>query len=190
MEMYMLKFISGIAINDALIRTAYKGDKNVVKEKINSSLIQNMMKEYIDNILDGREPDFKTVTDKIMFELNDSLFSFGNAQKYVSMYVKYVYIMTYKHPELRKHFNYHPAPMDSIMIKHICDRLNNDTNVQSVFSGKGKDFNKIVKLLKYCTWSNITKFDDAQFIAYQDAIKILAEIDNVNPIEYDYKNWK
>jgi hypothetical protein len=162
-----------------------------VKKKIHSQQIQDKMKDYLDNILMGNEPSFEEITKDISNILSDPLFTFGNAQKFVSMFVNYAYIMTYNNPTLGNNFNYHPAPMDRQMRDHVCDRIKTDINVQNEFKQNGIDYNAKIKVLKACAWSNLEKCTDPTFTEFQDCLKLFAKLDNINsPLEYDYLHWQ
>lgn len=191
MKKKILDFISEVAIRPAIQRKAYSGNEEELKKKIHSQQIQDKMKDYLDKILKGNKPSFEAITLDISSILSDPLFTFGNAQKFVSMFVKYAYIMTYNNPKLRNNFNYHPAPMDRKMKNHVCDRIKTDIDVQNEFLKKGIDYNKIIKDLKDCAWSNLEDYTDSTFTEFQDCLKLFAKLDNINsPLEYDYLHWQ
>lgn len=195
MKKKILDFISEVAIRPAIQRKAYSGNAEELKKKIHSQQIQDKMKDYLDNILMGKgnEDSFKKITVDISNILSESdhPFTFGNAQKFVSMFVKYAYIMTYNNPELRNNFNYHPAPMDRKMKNHVCDRIKTDIDVQNEFKQNGIDYNKIIKDLKDCAWSKLEDYTDTAFTEFQYCLKLFAKLDNINsPLEYDYSHWQ
>ena len=186
MEKKILDFISEVAIRTAIQRKAYSGNEGVLKKKIHSQQIQDKMKDYLDNILMGNKPFFKKITEDILNILSDPLFTFGNAQKFVSMFIKYAYIMTYNNSKLRNNFNYHPAPMDRKMIDHVCDRIKTDIDVQNEFKQNGIDYNDIIKVLKACAWSQLKGYTGPTFTEVQNCLNLFAKLDNINsPLEYD-----
>ena len=191
MEKKILDFISEVAIRTAIQQKAYSGNEGVLKKKIHSQQIQDKMKDYLDKILRSKKPSFEKITEDILKILSDRLFTFGNAQKFVSMFVKYAYIMTYNNPKLRNNFNYHPAPMDRKMRDHVCDRIKTDIDVQNEFKKNGIDYNKIIKVLKACVWSQLEDYTDPAFTEFQYCLKLFAKLDNINsPLEYDYLHWQ
>jgi len=205
----MIQFISAIAIRPAIDQKAYTGDKKKIKQVICENNITDIMKKYIDAILAGQNPNFDKVIEDILDELkNNGIvdFTFGNAQKYVCMVVKYFYITTYNNVALRQNFDYHPAPMDNKMKEHIYDQLKvttiaqhliNHLSTSNIIKANNLTINKasdIKKIFKTCAWSRITYKTKYVFDIFQECIKGLANYYGTykirSSIEYDYLNWQ
>ena len=84
---------------------------------------EKIIREYIDNVLAGNNPDFlmwKNAEESFdKFTIGKSLpsFMFGDFQKSINKMIKRFYIVTYLDPTIRPHFNNYHCPVDNLMIK-------------------------------------------------------------------------
>lgn len=194
-------FIYTIAMRDATLQKAYnligyKATKDAKKtdDYKKEVLLQNnvakyIIREYIDNIISGNNPDFyiveKAVEDSFSVFIQGktylSPFTFGNCQKLINMTVKYFYIVTYSDPAIRSHFNDCHCPMDNVMIKTVKRELKNNKIPLKDFKITSEELSK--------SWSRIVQGNTSQYDAFQEIVKYLAQQQGVSPIEYDYLMW-
>lgn len=194
-------FIYTIAMRDATQQKAYnligyKATKDTKKPDdykkevlLQNNVAKDIIREYIDNIISGNNPDFyvveKAVEDSfgvfIQGKTYLSPFTFGNCQKLINMTVKYFYIVTYSAPTIRSHFNSCHCPMDNVMIKTVKSELKKDNKSLKDFGVKNDDLK---------SWSKIVNSNTSQYDAFQEIVKYLAQKQGVSPIEYDYLMWK
>ena len=197
----IFEFIYTIAMRDATLQKAYeligyktskgakKPDDYKKEELLQNNTAKDIIREYIDNIIAGNNPDFyiveKAVEDSFSVFIQGktylSPFTFGNCQKLINMTVKYFYIVTYSDPAIRSHFNDCHCPMDTVMIKTVKRELKNNKPL--------KDF-KITSEELSKSWSRIVQGNTSQYDAFQEIVKYLAKQKGVSPIEYDYLMWK
>lgn len=170
------------ALDDAT-RRVYKNKNEVEK----CSKAKQIVRNYIDDILSGKEPCFYQIVEKfercINNELNeenrnaDNYFNFGKSQKLINMTAKYFYVSCYYDIDLRKKFEKCHCPMDSNLIKKVFDENCVEKNC----------------LLKKSTaWSHLSS--DSEYKApqeYEDFQKAIQKYckENCNPIEADFKLW-
>lgn len=194
-------FIYTIAMRDATLQKAYnligykatKGAKkpNDYKKEVllQNNVAKDIIREYIDNIISGNNPDFyfveKAVEDSFSAFIQGktylSPFTFGNCQKLINMTVKYFYIVTYSNPTIRSHFNDCHCPMDNVMIKTVKSELKKDNKPLKDFGVKNDDLK---------SWSKIVNSNTSQYEAFQKIVCYLAQKQGASPIEYDYLMWK
>lgn len=186
-------FVYELALRDAVMRTAYLGDKSELRK---CEEAKNIVRDYANNILDGKCFDydgyFKKAENLCTFfnsyikvpEGSDKepQFTFGNAQKLLNMTMKYLYIMCYQNNELRKNFKDCHCPMDRIMIDKVKKEFKN-------FSRKEK--REHIGKFKGISWSKLSfsDKDKAAYQQFQEAVSSLAQVKNIFPIEYDYYLW-
>lgn len=198
----VFEFIYTIAMRDATQQKAYnligyKATKDAKKpdDYKKEALLQNnvakdIIREYIDNIISGNNPDFyiveKAVEDSFIVFIQGktylSPFTFGNCQKLINMTVKYFYIVTYSGSTIRSYFNNCHCPMDNVMIKTVKRELKNNKIPLKDFKITSEELSK--------SWSRIVQGNTSQYDAFQEIVKYLAKQKGVSPIEYDYLMWK
>ena len=194
-------FIYTIAMRDATLQKAYeligyktskgakKPDDYKKEELLQNSTAKDIIREYIDNIIAGNNPNFYDVEKDVEKSFDSfiegkkylSSFTFGNCQKLINMTVKYFYIVTYSDSTIRSYFNNCHCPMDNVMIKTVKRELKNNKPL--------KDF-KITSEELSKSWSRIAQGNTSQYDAFQEIVKYLAQQQGVSPIEYDYLMWK
>lgn len=208
-------FIYTIAMRDATLQKAYelsgyktsKGAKKPDDYKkevlLQNNVAKDIIREYIDNIISGNNPNFYDVEKDVEKSFDSfikdkkylSSFTFGNCQKLINMTVKYFYIVTYLEPKIRSHFNCCHCPMDNIMIERVISELDkaevtlDDINIKYDLKIAILQKKKIGKGYLRNSWSNIEQKDHKQYDLFQAAVKYLADLKNMNSIEYDYSMW-
>ena len=192
----IIRFIYVIAMRDATLRGAYKGERTELTDINKFKKIKTEFSDFLGKIVSGefesREDYNKeflelahTVTDEINGYAGNSEFTFGNAQKLINMAVKYLYICSIGDEEKKECFKYCHCPMDSIMLKQVWNsRGNLSEKVQSDL-GRAADFTK--------SWGNEDfekKGFPERYLKFQEAVRELAEDEDCNPLEYDYRHWQ
>lgn len=195
-------FIYTIAMRDATLQKAYeligyktskgakKPDDYKKEELLQNSTAKDIIREYIDNIIAGNNPNFYDVEKDVEKSFDSfikgkkylSSFTFGNCQKLINMTVKYFYIVTYSDPTIRSHFNDCHCPMDNVMINMAIKELNKSGKTLANFNTTNANLRK--------SWSRIVQENKSQYDAFQEIVKYLAKQKGVSPIEYDYLMWK
>lgn len=198
----VFEFIYTIAMRDATQQKAYnligyKATKDAKKPDdykkevlLQNNVAKDIIREYIDNIISGNNPDFyiveKAVEDSFSVFIQGktylSPFTFGNCQKLINMTVKYFYIVTYSDSTIRSYFNNCHCPMDNVMIKTVKRELKNNKIPLKDFKITSEELSK--------SWSRIVQGNTSQYDAFQEIVKYLAKQKGVSPIEYDYLMWK
>lgn len=198
----VFEFIYTIAMRDATLQKAYeligyktskgakKPDDYKKEELLQNSTAKDIIREYIDNIIAGNNPNFYDVEKNVEKSFDCfikgkkylSSFTFGNCQKLINMTVKYFYIVTYSAPTIRSHFNDCHCPMDNVMINMAIKELNKSGKTLANFNTTSANLRK--------SWSRIVQGNTSQYDAFQEIVKYLAQQQGVSPIEYDYLMWK
>lgn len=195
-------FIYTIAMRDATLQKAYeligyktskgakKPDDYKKEELLQNSTAKDIIREYIDNIIAGNNPNFYDVEKDVEKSFDSfiegkkylSSFTFGNCQKLINMTVKYFYIVTYSDPAIRSHFNDCHCPMDNVMINMAITELKKSGKTLANFNTTSANLRK--------SWSRIERNNHVQYDLFQAIVKYLAQQQGVSPIEYDYLMWK
>lgn len=183
-------FVYELALRDAVMRTAYWGDKSELRK---NEYAKNIVRDYADDIINKKSFDYYDIAKKLCDEFNseknsDHQFTFGNAQKLLNMTMKYLYIMCYKNNELRDEFQNCHCPMDGIMIDKVINELKKlksegDSSVQQ-YTQRG-----YIGKLKGKPWSRLVSDDKAVYEQFQKSVKFLAKKQDLYPLEYDYFLW-
>lgn len=178
-------FVFTMALRTATDRGVYKGNKNNILDNENAKRI---LKEYVNNIMDGKNYDFYFTADKLEKEIqkNNPDFCFGHVQKLINITCKYFYITVYYNSSLRKKFNNCHCPLDRKMKKKIIIELKK--HEKNLKSDIGYEYIDIKRLFKNA-WSKMQNNNIEQYELYQKCINYLAEKSNVSPLEYDYIMW-
>ena len=198
-------FAYELAFRDATMRKAYQLEES---EEIEPDAYKNakaeikgkakaVVREYVDEVVDGNKPDFYECARKVNECVADPEFRFGNIQKLINMTIKYIYIGCYIKPEIRSNFAGCHCPMDGIMLAKVVKAYkelpnkNEDYLKYEVGEGKySRDFSKI-------SWSKI-EFDEELknehsrkiYDNYQAMVKELAKEKGIIPIEIDFSEWE
>ena len=151
------------------------------KKKLIKDYSESIVRDYIDDILSGKNPDTLAVIKSLCSEENAEVitsngFTFGNAQKLVNMTAKYMFLSVYNDPKIRKNYVSCHCPMDSVMMVRI--RENNRKY------GLGN-----IKW-KY-SWSRLGIEDESvkEYERFQEYIRKIAEKEGILPIEVDFLLW-
>lgn len=191
-------FIYTVAMRDAVIQLAYKGEKKPLMKSEILNLLKGEMECLIDKVLNDKytsqntyDEDFLRATISISKHINNKMrneeFTFGNAQKFLNIFLKYLHIISYKNSELKKNFRFCHCPMDQQLLKSIWDsRADIDGDIKL----KKRDY-----FLK--SWGNEnfeidengSKMFPKRYILFQQAVRCLASKDGITPLEYDYRIW-
>ena len=193
-EEKVFSFIYDMAFKDATMRKAFpKGeDTDLVfaekKKKVKNSL-ENTLQLFTHKLLAGCLTDAEyTELIKTIWKDGksaDERFSFGNAQKLVNMLSKYLYIACYDNDQMRCKFECCHCPMDSIMIRTVCDS----------YDKLGEELQEQVLnvKLKNVNWSTLGRNNQEctvpeAYEVFQRAVGKLKGRDLLS-IEFDYENW-
>ena len=101
----IFKFISTLAMREAVLQQAYKGYKKDFWSKEFIDKFYDEMKDFVLNVLEGKynnqeeyDKDFYEKTHAVCNIVNEKKqndnFMFGNAQKYINIMMKFYYIRT------------------------------------------------------------------------------------------------
>ena len=187
----ILRFIYTIAMRDATLQKAYNGEKKWLWEddKVSKDIINELKNLIIKNKYNSQDDfdkAFLTTAKEICNIINgnkkNKVFTFGNAQKLINIFTKFLYIQTYDNEKLRENFKYCHCPMDSILLN-------------AVWKNKEKwdSKSKIERSEFLASWgeetSNNFKELPNRYSIFQEAVRTLAEKEGLNSIEYDYIIW-
>lgn len=203
LEEKMFDFMYQLALKDAIQQKAFKGKK---KHLIENNDSKNLLKQFVDNLLNGniKENEFDEKFKELLggveksFEMKQGekqgKFTFGNTQKLVNMTIKYVYLTTYKTPKTREYFKNCHCPMDRIMKNKVWKELKKKVKTLSNQNQKGEG-QALIKKIKNDkknydkAWSQVQSIDDQQYKLFQEAVRFLADLEKITPLEYDYAVW-
>ena len=188
---HIFSFAYGAGLNDATAQKAYPGEsKKFLRENHEA---KDIVRAYIDGILNGENPDFYAVAERLQASFNkwekqngyvDPLFSFGNAQKLINITVKFMYLAAYSnYAPMRSRFQNCHCPLDRQMgarvkreIRKIPKAELPDSILEIIERGSWKGFDG--------TWS---KIDEKDYKDYQAVVRYLAAKENLIPLEYDFR---
>ncbi len=105
----IFEFIYDAALRDATLMKAYEGTK---KDLLTNEEAKKVVRQYVDNVLSGKNPDFYKAEEELEAAFNDDKFVFGNAQKLLNMACKYFYIICYNDSSLREYFESCHCPLE------------------------------------------------------------------------------
>ena len=194
MQDYLFDFAYGEALRDAINQQSFKGEKNYLYE---CETGKNEVRTYINAILNGEHPSFIDAEKKVEEQFNkfiksqrresNQVFSFGNTQKLINMTVKYIFISAYaqSYEEFRQLFTDCHCPLYRRMagtVRREFDKVD-DESAQLIKDNNSENY-KIIN--EDITWS---KVDVTTYNCYQQMVRLLAEKENLIPIEYDFVKW-
>lgn len=188
---HIFAFAYGAGLNDATAQKAYPGEsKKFLRENHEA---KDIVRAYIDGILNGENPDFYAVAERLRDSFNKwekqngckkTLFSFGNAQKLINITVKFMYLAAYSnYAPMRSRFQNCHCPLDRKMGAHVKREIRKipkaelpDSILEIMERGSWKGFDG--------TWSQISRkvYED-----YQAVVRYLAAKENLIPLEYDFR---
>lgn len=205
-------FIYGMALRDATKQQAYKVGKGEKIALYKACPAKSIVKKYIDDLLDGKNPDFYKTAKKAENEFHAKQyekFTFGNTQKLINMTVKYINIAGYhndNYADLREKFRECHCPMDGVMVKKVIKELQDklkkseDKNRVKEFEEnryeiRDKDKIKKVKWRGFLSnpWGNMSANEEntnEQYELFQNIVRCLCKEKNLTPIEYDFIEWE
>lgn len=208
MDEAIFEFAYRMALDDATGQRAYISHGEGSKTKLREwSEPKQIVKEYIEAIFDS---DSQPEIDKTIAGVEEAFkqhlngedggdFTFGNAQKLVNMTAKYMFMATYKEPELRRQFEKCHCPMDSIIVAEVIKQIKKNMpaegplveKLQKKYECRDKKLSKWTVYLKQ-TWSSMTEDDRGQYDLFQELVRYLCGVggSKLTPIEYDFKNWQ
>ena len=196
-------FVYRISMREAVLRGSYDNTKEWLWKDL--SLFprsKRALRTLLDNVVSARytsqtnyDTDFLNtciiICDEINNQANKKCFTFGNAQKFINLYVKFFYVSTYFSAN-PVYFQYCHCPMDSVLLKSIWKK------------SKGDFKNLKIRRLEFLkSWGN-EDFDiingvitmPKRYIAFQDAVRkqCLGITESVTsrtiyPLELDYCEW-
>lgn len=194
MQDYLFDFAYGEALRDAINQQSFKGEKNYLYDCEEGKAV---VRTYIDAILKGEHPSFNKAEEEAEANFNEFIrskrpesnqeFTFGNTQKLINMTVKYIYISAYvqRCEVFRNLFADCHCPLDRLMAGMVREEFDQaDDEAAQVIKEESSDIYK--KINKDITWS---KVDKETYNCYQQMVRLLAERENLIPIEYDFVKW-
>ncbi len=198
MNSKIFNFIYNEAMTDAIRRTDCKGCKEVLMSSDEAKVI---VKEYVDNTINGKKPDFYDVARRLTEDLKskDKRFTFGNAQKLINITIKHFYLLVYKTDNenpasmiSRDVFAGCHCPMDRTMIRKVV--LNYRAAIQNDPIEREKKIDCYINEAKTCRdWSNIawSKIDYPNIELYERYQAMVTYLCNkgIYPLEYDYLHF-
>lgn len=195
----IFEFIYTVAMRDAVIQLAFNGEKKPLMKSEILNFLKGEMECLIDNVLNDRyrtqntyDEDFLCTTISISKYINDKIrneeFTFGNAQKFLNMFFKYLYIISYKNDCLKQNFRFCHCPMDRQLLENIWMKRK-DSNITEIGLGKRDDFLKSWGNEKFEIDENGIKTFPKRYMLFQQAVRCAASIEGINSIEYDYHIW-
>lgn len=192
----IFRFICTAAMRDAVIQLAYKGKKKPLMESGLLDSLKDKMECLIDNVLNNTytsqekyDQDFLETTIKISEFIHENVgnkeFTFGNAQKFLNIFLKYLYIISYKNNDLQKNFRFCHCPMDRQLLEDVWKKRE-----ESGIELRNRNY-----FLKSWGNENFEKDENdktvfpERYMLFQKAVRCLALKEGRNPLEYDYRIW-
>ena len=194
-DIFMFIYIS--AMRDAVSQKAYSGAKKPLEKLEELDRLKDKLYELINNVLtnkyscqDDYDKDYLKTAIEICKIINqkesNGKFSFGNSQKLINMMLKYFYITSYADKDKKELFKFCHCPMDGQILRKVWrKRKSLSCNIKI---GKYDEFNK--------GWGN-EDFEDTngkkdfskRYKIFQQAVRDLADKENMSPLEFDYHYW-
>ena len=194
MQNYLFDYAYGEALRDAINQQSFKGEKNYLYDCEEGKAV---VRTYIDVIFKGEHPSFAEAEKNAKAAFNKFIrnerpesnqrFTFGNTQKLINMTVKYLFISAYvqDYEEFKKLFADCHCPLDRLMAGMVKEEFDQaDDEAAQLIKKESSDIYK--KINKDITWS---KVDKETYNCYQQMVRLLAERENLIPIEYDFVKW-
>ncbi len=188
------------AYNDATMEGAYNTlipKKNIdLRKKSDSAkkeaakLIKTHIKELFTSYSGEFDKWHSTLCEEIKNKYSNvnsenTLFTYGNAQKWVNMTIKYICILDLLnhnhdyHDNIEKYMKHFHVPVDS----YIIEATWKDTQIKIPVKNKNKDRGKY-NSEKVKTWS---KWEKTDYTDFQDSLKII--LGNKKPLEWEAETW-
>lgn len=194
-----------VAYNDATMQGAYNALEKQNAEEIDYDKVAKRLKRAIENLL-GNSLEYKgwhntICTDLVEFykdvkfkdkklKVEKPAFSYGNAQKWVNMTMKYLYILSeifleYKndcieYKKIKELYKYFQVPVDSFIIESVW----NDKNVALPIVEKNLLKNGTrgaYSSEKVIPWS---KWDKSSYEKFKNSLQI-----SKSPLDWEHEAW-
>ncbi len=207
-----VQFFYTLAFKDATLRGAY-ADRDSLQD-LKKDLLASMQ-AYADGIQKEQKHPWENVDAFIsaVYQANRgkyNKFSYGNAQKAVNMFLKYLYGATIFAPQLKEEFKNCHCPVDSVIIDKLIELIDgnqkpnlrkeyDDLEEQGVLEiarykkntkkAKKGDFhlNSVGrKHFENIVWSGM---DKGEYQAIRNLLLALGKDDSCTQLELDYKYW-
>lgn len=192
----IFRFIYISAMRDAILQLAYEGKKKWLMESDVVDNVKTKIEPLINKVLgdmyvsqEEYDGDFLSITidicQYINQKANNNQFTFGNAQKFVNIMLKFLYITGYKCNELKDRFRFCHCPMDQQLLYNVWQnrmKLKSDKTL-----GKREWFLKSWGNEDFDFDINDKKTYPRRYVIFQEAVRCIAE--NMNSLEYDYYIW-
>lgn len=196
---YIFSFAYGAGLNDATAQKAYPGESKKFLRENNEA--KDIVRAYIDGILNGENPDFYAVAKRLQASFNkweeqkgydEPLFSFGNAQKLINITVKFMYLAAYSnYAPMRSRFQNCHCPLDRQMgarvKREICKIVKR--KIRKIPEAELPD--SILEIIKRDSWKGFdgtwSKIEEKVYEDYQAVVQFLAAKENLIPLEYDFR---
>lgn len=195
----IFRFIYIIAMRDAIVQLAYNGEKKWLMENNMLNSLKAEVETFVNNTLNGKfksqkeyDEEFLDITirvcDVINKKANNNKFTFGNAQKFLNIMLKYFYISSYNNDKVKKYFRFCHCPMDQQLLKNVWyNRANLKSNNML---GKRDYFLKSWGNEEFVIDDNGKITYPERYLLFQKAVREIAmNTRNINPLEYDYYGW-
>ena len=179
-----------MALEDSL---AFTGFSSIIRKNTKA---KNAVRAYIDSILGIKdiEVSFMDAAIFMIKELSANSIirhdlEFWHIQSIINKTVKYMYIMSYGNPEVRKKFENAHCPLEVTLVHNAIEDLKSiersatEVEVQAEAKRYLSEFN--VRLLKQPVTKN-TFSDTTQYKLFQEIIEFISKQKGIYPIEYSY----
>ena len=199
------KFDKNLAINDAMIsayldvcRSPLKGINRIIKgynsnytsTKVRNSFIENVFINMVDNLAKN-DQDYddwhKQICCKIINyykEFGYNNMTYGKAQKWVNMSMKYIMLYTEDYQEgLINYKNYFHVPIDRYIAPSIAGLIGFLPSDDGIRELKNLDEAFNPDKMNYC-WSNVNDYDD-----YMCCQRTIRECLSISPLKWEYNEW-
>ena len=206
-------FAYDMALRDATLRAASTGIPLDELRKVPDA--RTVVKGHIEWLLEEVRTNYSEVFLVTAKDLEEAFhdnsvppnhFTFGNAQKVISMTAKYLYVGAQYSPDMRSRFSVCHCPMDSVMIEFVASFLNsgsistlepNEKETLTEFKNAymrsiSRGVNKGKLIWDGPSWSTMTSDDENKYKHFQAVIRIIGRhrTPQLSPLEVDLVNWK
>lgn len=212
----LLKSAIKVAYNDATMQGAYNALEKEKAEEINYNEVAQELEKAIKKLLNDNSNSYEQWHKDICKELvecyekvtsnnKNPAFSYGNAQKWVNMTMKYLYILSEIFHDFNKDHNFEnyydiikklykelQVPVDSFIIESVWDEKNqiegipyNIDKLNKATYGDGKKIPGKYNSEKVVPWS---KWTDTKYKEFQDHLPEIFE-NHQPPLDWEHKAW-
>ncbi|WP_294953418.1 hypothetical protein [uncultured Eubacterium sp.] len=204
----ILKSAIKVAYNDATMQGAYNALEKENAEEIDydkvAQELENTIKELLKENSNGYEKWHKATCkelvkhyEKVSLKDKSPAFSYGNAQKWVNMTMKYLYILSEifleykndcvdckKYKKIQGLYKYFQVPVDSFIIESVWN--NENVTLPLVKENLLKNGTRgVYSSEKVTPWS---KWDDTEYKEFQEHLPKIFK-DHQTPLDWEHKAW-